>query len=59
MAITTTQSFSGKQSRVPMCAICKQRVEGVLYTRTPMGENVCEPCSGRSDGLIKVVKDRD
>ena len=60
MAITTTQSLSGKESRIPTCARCKQRVEGVLYTRSPMGEDVCSPCSGReNEGLIKVIKDKD
>ena len=59
VSITTTDSLSGKSTPVPQCAVCKEKRRGVLYTTNANGQQVCEPCSGRTDGLIRVVTDED
>lgn len=53
--IITTDSIS--QPKPPVCAICKERVPGVAYKYSHNGDLVCEPCSGDTSGLIRVVTD--
>lgn len=58
MSITTTDSLSGKNTPIPYCAECKQKVPDVLYTLNPNGQPVCQPCSGRNiDDLFRIVTD--
>lgn len=59
MSITTTESISGKGSKIPPCAVCKQKRPGVLYTQNYNGQPVCEPCSGRSAQVIKIIPKDD
>lgn len=44
--VMTTMGY--KEPRPPECVKCRQRVKGVLYTRTPNGQDLCGPCAGDS-----------